>query len=82
MICWLWADQKRNLCFVGNDTLWKHSLMKKILHKRNLQYLNVLEIKITFFVAMGKNKECVEQFEKAKIFDGLTIYEAEPEIEV
>ncbi len=56
--------------------------MKKILHKRNLQYLNVLEIKITFFVAMGKNKECVEQFEKAKIFDGLTIYEAEPEIEV
>ena len=82
MICWLWADQKRNLYFVGNDTLWKHSLMKKILHKRNLQYLNVLEIKITFFVAMGKNKECVEQFEKAKIFDGLTIYEAEPEIEV
>ena len=67
---------------MGNDTLWKHSLMKKILHKRNLQYLNVLEIKITFFVAMGKNKECVEQFEKAKIFDGLTIYEAEPEIEV
>lgn len=56
--------------------------MKKILHKRNLQYLNVLEIKITFFVAMGKKKECVEQFEKAKIFDGLTIYEAEPEIEV
>ena len=26
--------------------------------------------------------ECVEQFEKAKIFDGKTIYEAEKDIEV
>lgn len=26
--------------------------------------------------------ECVEQFEAAKIFDGMTIYEAEQEIEV
>lgn len=26
--------------------------------------------------------ECVEQFETAKIFDGMTIYEAEQEIEV
>ena len=31
----------------------------------------------------GKTKlECVNQFEKAKIFDNLTIYEAESEIEV
>ena len=32
---------------------------------------------------LGKtNLECVNQFEQAKVFDGLTIYEAEPEIEV
>ena len=31
----------------------------------------------------GKNmSECVEKFENATIFDGLTIYEAEKEIEV
>lgn len=31
----------------------------------------------------GKDfRECFEQFEKAHIFDGLTIYEAESEIEV
>lgn len=31
----------------------------------------------------GKNfEECVRQFEVAKIFDGMTIYEAESEIEV
>lgn len=35
------------------------------------------------FRCHGKNnKECVAQFEKAKIFDGLTIYQAEQEIEV
>ncbi len=35
------------------------------------------------FRCHGKNfRECVEQFENAKIFDGLTIYEAESEIEV
>lgn len=35
------------------------------------------------FRCHGKNnEECVQQFEKAKIFDGLTIYEAEQEIEV
>lgn len=28
------------------------------------------------------NKECVQQFERARIFDGLTIYEAEREITV
>ncbi len=32
---------------------------------------------------MGKDlTECTNQFERAKIFEGLTIYEAEPEIEV
>ena len=30
----------------------------------------------------NSNAECVKQFETAKIFDGLTIYEAEREIEV
>ncbi len=35
------------------------------------------------FRCHGKTfRECVEQFEKAKIFDGLTIYEVESEIEV
>ncbi len=35
------------------------------------------------FRCHGKNnEECVRQFEKARIFDGLTIYEAESEIEV
>jgi hypothetical protein len=35
------------------------------------------------FRCTGKtNEECVEQFESAKIFDGMTIYEAESEIEV
>lgn len=35
------------------------------------------------FRCHGKNnEECVKQFEKAKIFDGLTIYEAEEDIEV
>lgn len=34
------------------------------------------------FRAHGKDlKECYDQFVKAKIFDGLTIYEAEQEIE-
>ena len=32
---------------------------------------------------IGKNlTECTNQFETAKVFEGLTIYEAEPEIEV
>ena len=30
----------------------------------------------------GDDVECVKQFEKAKIFDGKTIYEAEKDIEV
>lgn len=35
------------------------------------------------FRCHGKNnEECVRQFENARIFDGLTIYEAESEIEV
>ena len=35
------------------------------------------------FRCHGKNNaECLKQFETAKIFDGLTIYEAEKEIEV
>ncbi len=35
------------------------------------------------FRCHGKTREdCVHQFEKAKIFDGMTIYEAESEIEV
>ena len=35
------------------------------------------------FRCFGKNfTDCVEQFEKARIFDGMTIYEAEREIEV
>lgn len=35
------------------------------------------------FRCHGKNnEECVKQFEKAKVFDGMTIYEAESEIEV
>jgi hypothetical protein len=35
------------------------------------------------FRCHGKNyRECVEQFEKAPIFDNMTIYEAEHEIEV
>ena len=35
------------------------------------------------FRCHGKNYlECVEQFEQAPIFDNMTIYEAEPEIEV
>ncbi len=35
------------------------------------------------FRCHGKNNaECLKQFENAKIFDGLTIYEAEKEIEV
>lgn len=35
------------------------------------------------FRCHGKNnEECVRQFEKARIFDGFTIYEAESEIEV
>lgn len=35
------------------------------------------------FRCHGKsNADCVEQFESAPIFDGLTIYKAEPEIEV
>lgn len=38
---------------------------------------------INEFHFMGKTEpECVHKFEKAKIFNGLTIYEAEPEIEV
>lgn len=35
------------------------------------------------FRCHGKNnKDCVKKFEKAKIFEGLSIYEAESEIEV
>ena len=35
------------------------------------------------FKATGKSfSECAEQFEKAKIFDGKTIYEVEKDIEV
>ena len=35
------------------------------------------------FRCHGKDfRECIEQFEKATIFDGMTIYDAESEIEV
>ena len=35
------------------------------------------------FRCHGKNfRECFKQFEKAPVFDGMTIYEAEQEIEV
>lgn len=35
------------------------------------------------FRCLGKDfRECFEQFEKATIFDGMTIYDAESEIEV
>lgn len=38
---------------------------------------------IKTYIFKGKNlTECTNQFETAKIFEGLTIYEAEPEIEV
>lgn len=36
----------------------------------------------TYFFSGGTLAECVEAFEKAKIFDGKTIYEAEKDIEV
>lgn len=36
----------------------------------------------TFFFSGATLAECVEAFEKAKIFDGKTIYEAEKDIEV
>lgn len=43
--------------------------------------INVPEVKTHSFY--GKTiRECVEKFEKAPIFDGLNIYEAESEIEV
>jgi hypothetical protein len=43
--------------------------------------INVPEAKTYSFC--GKTiRECVEKFEKAPIFDGLNIYEAESEIEV
>ena len=35
-----------------------------------------------FEVASTDRSKCVEAFEKAKIFDGLTVYEAEQDIEV
>lgn len=40
--------------------------------------LNCLEFRFSDIL----REQCVSRFEKAKIFDGLTIYEAESEIEV
>ncbi|MCM1577484.1 MAG: hypothetical protein NC078_01630 [Ruminococcus sp.] len=58
-------------------------------HEKQLNEMMICEIsdgqdsdsvKVSFW---GKDFfECVEQFEDAKLFDGMTIYEAENEIEV
>ena len=56
-------------------------------HKENINELVVFECcdKANPYIyrCKGKNlKDLVNQFEKAKIFDGMNIYEAEKEIEV
>ena len=65
----------------------KRYFLETALHEdTNLIELHVFEIgdlnDIVFSCACKTLRECVEQFESAKIFDGKTIYEAEGEIEV
>jgi hypothetical protein len=60
------------------ETMYRPERKEKELY---IDEINTPEQKrYSFF---GKTfRDCVEKFEKAPIFDGLTIYEAEPEIEV
>ncbi len=41
-----------------------------------------IESKTLFAFGSNQRSKCIEAFEKAKIFDGKTIYEAEKDIEV
>lgn len=47
-----------------------------------LELWNISLNRLEFRFSDKRREQCVSQFEKAKIFDGLTIYEAESEIEV
>lgn len=60
------------------ETRWHEEL------KLNEMYIfEVSDEDPVIFSCIGKNfEECVRQFEEAKIFEGLTIYQAEQEIEV
>jgi hypothetical protein len=54
---------------------------EKAENELSVDEINIPEAKAHSFC--GKTiRECVEKFEKAPIFDGLTLYEAESEIEV
>ena len=47
-----------------------------------LELWNITKNLFVFRHEDGKRENCVEQFEQAKIFEGMTIYEAESEIKV
>ena len=60
------------------ETRWREHL------KMNEMYIfEVSDTDPIVFSCFGSNfEECVKQFEEAKIFEGMTIYQAEQEIEV
>jgi hypothetical protein len=78
----LWVVLKKNLLLGVKFFLETYRLLDKI--NLELVVFTFTDEENTYvFKCQGKtNAECVEAFEKAKIFDGLTIYEAENEIEV
>lgn len=80
------------LCLILNNPI--HFLSQYILHHNSLhipfvsnpqnqKILHSQDDENYVFRCHGKDfRECFEQFEKATIFDGMTIYDAESEIEV
>ena len=78
------------------DALYYNAEMEITYHKQRLIVTGYLEngiysicvdtisasSKRLFEVSSDDRSKCIEAFEKARIFDGLTIYEAERDIEV
>lgn len=83
---------KLPLCLIQNNLihfLSQYILLHNSLHipfvsnPQNQKILHSQDDENYVFRCHGKDfRECFEQFEKATIFDGMTIYDAESEIEV
>ncbi len=78
------------------DALYYNAEMEIIYHEQHMMVVGFLEnnqynicvdtisasSERLFEISSTNRSECIEAFEKAKIFDGQTIYEAEKDIEV
>ncbi len=74
---------EKEFLFRGRRYLMESQPYKKDITQTEFVIFECFGEQNYIFRCHGKNnEECVRQFEKAPVFDGLTIYEADPEIEV